>query len=107
MVRPSWEYTSALKRRQIREWNYADRRMADYEEDHLVSIGLGGATDDPRNIWPEPRRPGDGWGARRKDELELALNQLVCSGRLSLVEAQSAISNNWIAAYRRFVNSAD
>ena len=106
-VRPSREFTSALKRQQIREWGYADRRLGSYEEDHLVPLDLGGAPDDPRNLWPEPRDPGDGWGADRKDDLELVLNQLVCGGRLSLVEAQAAISANWIAAYRRFVNGAE
>jgi hypothetical protein len=25
-----------------------------YEYDHLVSLELGGAPNDPRNLWPEP-----------------------------------------------------
>ena len=74
-----------------------------YEEDHLIPLGLGGAPADPRNLWPEPRTSPDGWGADRKDELEFALNQLVCSGRLLLREAQQAIATDWIAAYRRYV----
>jgi hypothetical protein len=106
-IRPSKEFTSALKRQQIREWGYADRRLSVYEEDHLVPLDLGGAPDDPRNIWPEPRDPIDGWGADRKEELELVLNHLVCDGRLALADAQAAISNNWIAAYRRFVGGAE
>jgi hypothetical protein len=60
-------------------------------------VGLG-APADPRNLWPEPRISPDGWGAGRKDEVEFALNQLVCSGRLPLREAQRAIATNWIAA---------
>jgi len=31
----------------------------------------------------------------------------VCDGRLALADAQAAISNNWIAAYRRFVGGAE
>jgi hypothetical protein len=62
-------------------FGYHDRRLSHYEEDHLIPLGLGGAPSDPRNLWPEPRTPPDGWGADRKDEPEFVLNQLVCSGR--------------------------
>ena len=105
-VRPPEGYTYDLKRRQMRAYGYADRRLGHYEEDHLVSLELGGAPDDPRNLWPEPRRSADGWDADRKDELEDALNRLVCSGRLPLVEAQRAIATDWIAAYRRYVGGS-
>jgi hypothetical protein len=103
MVRPPVQYTEELKRQQIRTFGYHDRRLSQYEEDHLIPLGLGGAPADPRNLWPEPRTSPDGWGADRKDELEFALNQLVCSGRLLLREAQQAIATDWIAAYRRYV----
>jgi hypothetical protein len=46
-IRPPGQYTSALKRQQIRDFGYADRRMSDYEEDHLVPLGLGGSPTDP------------------------------------------------------------
>jgi hypothetical protein len=36
-VRPSTEYTSDLKRRQLRELGGADQRMRDYEEDHELA----------------------------------------------------------------------
>lgn len=106
-VRPPLSYTEKLKRRQIRAYGYEDRRLGHYEEDHLMPLDLGGAPADPRNLWPEPRMPPDGWGADRKDELELALNRLVCAGRLSLAEAQQAIATNWIAAWRRFVQGTE
>ena len=102
-VRPPAEYTEELKRRQIREYGYADRRLRSYEEDHLVPLDLGGSPDDPRNLWPEPRETPDGWNADRKDELEAVLVQLVCSHQVPLQEAQRAIATDWIAAYRRFV----
>ena len=69
----------------------------------VIPLELGGAPADPRNLWPEPRTSPDGWGADRKDELEFALNQLVCAGRLPLREAQRAMATDWIAAYRRYV----
>ena len=105
IVRPPLGYTEELKRKQIAVFGYHDRRLSHYEEDHLIPLGLGGAPFDPRNLWPEPRTPPDGWGADRKGELEFVLNRLVCSGRLSLQEAQRAIATNWIAAYLRYVGS--
>jgi hypothetical protein len=106
-VRPSERYTSTLKRRQIHEYGYADRRLGHYEEDHLVPLGLGGAPYDPRNLWPEPRSSPDGWDADRKNELEYALNRLVCRGRVALAAAQRAIATNWIAAYQRYMRDAE
>jgi len=103
-VRPPEDYTEDLKRRQIRGYGYADRRLGHYEEDHLVPLDLGGSPTDPRNLWPEPRRAADGWNANRKDELEYALNRLVCSGKVPLAEARRAIAADWIAAYRRYVS---
>lgn len=102
-VRPPEGYTEALKRRQIREYGYADRRLRDYEEDHLVPEGLGGSPTDPRNLWPQPRDPADGWTAEMKDRLEARLIRLVCARRVPLAEAQQAIARDWHAAYQRYV----
>jgi hypothetical protein len=54
-IRPSQDYTKALKRDQIRAFGYVDRRLGAYEEDHLIPLDLGGAPYDPRNLWPELR----------------------------------------------------
>ena len=105
-VRPPQEFTYQMKRRQMRAYGYFGRRLGEFELDHLVPLDLGGAPDDPRNLWPEPREAADGWGADRKDELEAVLARLVCAGRVSLAEAQSAIATDWIAAYRRYVTGA-
>jgi hypothetical protein len=109
-IRPPQQYTSALKRQQIRDFGYVDRRMGDYEEDHLVPLGLGGvplglggAPFDEHNLWPEPRTTADGWSADLKDELEAVLARLVCSRRVPLAEAQQAIARDWIAAYNHVV----
>ena len=102
-LRPPWHYTSALKRRQIHEWGYADEHMTSYEVDHLIPLSLGGAPDDPRNLWPEPLETAEGWTAEHKNKLEGVLNPLVCSGKMSLAEAQGAIAANWTAAYLRYV----
>lgn len=79
-MRPPEQFTYELKRRQILEYGYNDRRLRDYEEDHLIPLDLGGAPRDPRNFWPEPRYPADGWTADKNNELEAKLARQVCSG---------------------------
>jgi len=69
-IRPPERYTERLKRRQIREYGYADRRLSHYEEDHLISLELGGSPTDPRNLWPEPHHVAGGWGSFTKDRLK-------------------------------------
>jgi hypothetical protein len=68
----------------------------DYEYDHLISLELGGAANDPRNLWPEPGR-----SPNPKDRLENRLHALVCGGQMTLRTAQRQIAANWVAANRR------
>ena len=76
---------------------YGDRGpMGNYEYDHFVALELGGATNDPRNLWPEP-----GSSPNRKDVVENELNQRVCAGQMTLAAAQRAIARNWVALARR------
>ena len=81
-IRPPVSYTNALKRRQMRQYGETGS-MSDYQEDHLISLELGGNPTDPRNLWPEPYpRAAD------VDKIENELNAEVCSGELTLAEAQ-------------------
>ena len=100
-VRPPPRYTSSLKRRQLRVLDWPDQQMRNYEEDHLIPLGLGGAPADRRNLWPEPREPVEGWTAEQKDKLEDMLHGMVCAGTVSLAEAQRAIAGDWTAAYSK------
>lgn len=79
--------------------------MYDYEEDHLISLELGGSPDNPKNLWPEPHHVIGGWGSYAKDELENKLHKMVCQGQMSLGQAQHVIAGNWIEAYRRLIGS--
>jgi hypothetical protein len=72
--------------------NHGVRHPA-YEIDHLIPLEIGGAPADIRNLWPEPIE-----SARVKDEVENELHELVCSGRMSITRAQSAIANDWKTA---------
>ena len=105
-IRPPSSVTTALKQQQLAT-GYAyrgDLNTADYEEDHLVSLELGGAPDSPQNLWPEPYNVTD--GAHVKDQVENKLHTLVCSGALSLAAAQHAIATNWYLAYEQYVGVA-
>jgi hypothetical protein len=76
----------------------------DYEVDHLIPLGLGGADDD-RNLWAEPRRSIEKqWPAEKKDELEYRLRELVCAGQLDVREAQQAIRDDWTEAYAKYAH---
>jgi hypothetical protein len=106
-VRPPSSYTTGLKRTQIVEYGYADTSLADYEEDHLIPLEIGGAPRAAANLWPEPYTvslpDGTAVGARVKDRLENALHALVCKGSMSLARAQQLIRVHWIAAWRTYV----
>lgn len=81
-VRPPVEYTNDLKAKQMREYGETGS-PSDYQEDHLISLELGGDPTDPRNLWPEPYpRAAD------VDRIENELNAKVCSGKLSLREGR-------------------
>ena len=100
-VRPKTTYTNKLKKQQIVQYGYTDTTLAHYEEDHLISLQLGGNPTDPKNLWPQPY--DSTCNARKKDVLETKLKRLVCQGDVSLQDAQQAISSNWIEAYKLYV----
>jgi len=102
-IRPPSSYTTGLKIKQLQA-GYAingDYSTGDYEEDHLISLELGGSPSDPRNLWPEPYFGK--FDARVKDRLENKLHDLVCSGAITLRTAQRAIASNWEVAYTTYV----
>lgn len=91
-VRPSVSYTDNLKKQQMAEYGDTDS-PANYEEDHLIPLEVGGNPTDPKNLWPEPRNTSP--SANDKDGFENYLHQKVCSGQTSLEEAQGEISTDW------------
>jgi hypothetical protein len=81
-IRPPTSYTNELKQKQMREYGVGGS-LSDYQEDHLISLELGGHSTDPRNLWPEPYPR-----ASKVDTIENELNDKVCSGELTLEDAQ-------------------
>jgi hypothetical protein len=59
------------------EYTPPGARHSDYEIDHLIPRGIGGADSDA-NLWPEPRVSIEPeWNAERKDQVELRGFKLV------------------------------
>jgi len=101
-IRPPASYTTKLKLKQLAA-GYAinkDMNPADYEEDHLISLEIGGNPTDPKNLWAQPYA---GTGARIKDQVENKFHALVCAGTMPLATAQKLIATNWWSAYQTYV----
>ena len=74
--------SNGLKAKGLRQYRLRGPPSA-FQEDHLISLELGGDPVDPRNLWPEPYPR-----ASAVDRIENDLNAQVCSGRLTLAQAQ-------------------
>lgn len=101
-IRPRASYTNRLKVRQLASGPYMSAAAPrDFEEDHLVSLEIGGHPTDERNLWPQH------WaapmGARQKDQLENYLHRAVCAKTMTLRRAQAAMSSDWTVAYRKYI----
>lgn len=99
--RPSSNYTTDLKKKQLAgKYNgYTDMKSGDYEEDHLISLELGGDPTDPKNLWPEPY--AEPFGAKDKDKVENYLHAQVCNGSITLQKAQQEVVTNWVVVYQQ------
>jgi len=91
-VRPPTSVTNAMKVKSAQSYGLAPTEKGEY--DHLVSLELGGAVDDPRNLWAEV-----GPIPNPKDAVENKLNQAACAGLIPLATAQTAIAHQWVTAF--------
>jgi hypothetical protein len=105
--RPPESVTEPQKRLSLAAYGYYDgRSLGTYEFDHLISLELGGASDSPKNLWPEPDYPGvsaSSYYLNPKDHVEDKLHDWVCDGKISLASAQHIIATNWITWYRAHI----
>jgi hypothetical protein len=86
-VRPPTSYTNRLKAQQLAaDPRYVDHDPSHYEEDHAISLELGGDPKDPRNLWPEPHPR-----SFATDTDENRLHAAVCNGTETLAAAQAEI----------------
>ena len=78
------------------EYGIKSHTSGQYEVDHFVSLELGGSND-IANLFPEAASPKPGF--HEKDKVENYLHDQVCSGAMTLQEAQVKIATNWLAVY--------
>jgi len=90
-VRPPSSVTGRMKKQSDLSYGLPTSTTGEY--DHLISLELGGAPDDPRNLWVEP-----GSIPNPKDTIENRLADAVCAGLIPLVTAQQAIARDWVSA---------
>lgn len=93
-IRPSVSYTNALKTKQEQEFNLSCPQGC--EEDHYISLELGGSPTDPTNLWPEAYP-----AAKLKDQAENALKRAVCSNQMTLKQAQDTITGDWYVFFQK------
>lgn len=91
-IRPPVSYTNNLKSIQLQRYGQP-QQLALYEEDHLIPLELGGAPRNSDNLWPQLWNGPS--GAHTKDSEENLLHEQVCSGALTLDQAQQKIVADW------------
>lgn len=84
------------------EYGIQSHTTGQYEVDHLISLELGGSND-IANLWPEAASPKPGF--HEKDQVENYLHSQVCSGAISLQQAQVEIANSWLDVYKQMPGS--
>jgi hypothetical protein len=88
--------STAEKNQVYAEYGITSHATGQYEVDHFISLELGGSND-LSNLWPEPAKPTPGF--HEKDKVENYLHSQLCSGKITLVQAQQDISVRWLAIY--------
>jgi hypothetical protein len=95
-IRPPAAVTHPLKIESIAKYGNAfGKDLSHYEFDHLISLELGGAPLNSKNLWPEPIKAPGGHGAYGKDVVENRLHNEVCSGQMTLKEARRIERTDW------------
>jgi hypothetical protein len=111
-VRPPQPLTNAFKKL-ARSVYSSPGPSSDYELDHLVPLGLGGASD-ARNLWPHPNlgnprqfdRQSTG-GSNAKDGVESRLNRAVCAGQVSLTAHKQPSPTTGTPPSQRWVSNRE
>lgn len=93
-VLPARQVSASLKRQVCQAYGITSGCPGQaWEIDHFIPRELGGL-DVAANLWPQPIAE-----AHLKDRLENLLHKAVCTGRLSLTDAQACIANDWYACW--------
>ncbi|HSX39947.1 MAG TPA: hypothetical protein VLI92_05150 [Candidatus Saccharimonadales bacterium] len=80
------------------EYGITSHKTGEYEVDHFISLELGGSND-ISNLFPEAAEPKPGF--HQKDVIENYLHAQVCNHKMTLAQAQQAVSWDWLKTYDR------
>lgn len=94
-IRPPVSYTNRIKKQRLHEMGLPLELIGDFQLDHKLPLSLGGSPEDPRNLVLQDQDEAEG-----KDAIERCLPAAVCSGSISLPDAQQAIWRDWREARR-------
>lgn len=89
--------TETDKAKKVSLTQYGEQSTKTTEYDHLISLELGG-TNATSNLWPEPNATTAAGTTNPKDSVESKMHTAICSGTITLVDAQKAIAADWTTA---------
>jgi hypothetical protein len=85
---------SAVHKQAFTEYGYRFSQAAGaFEVDHFIPLELGG-DNTIENLWAEPASPKPGF--HEKDHVEDYLHKQVCSGTMTLDDAEKATTTDWL-----------
>lgn len=96
--------SDSTRQKVFAEYGIPYSEHSNYEVDHLISLELGGSND-ISNLWPENSKIE--YGSLVKDKFENYLHSQICSGKITVQEAQKQISGNWLKYYQEYVDSVN
>lgn len=99
-VRPATSYINGVKVMLMQRAKMNSALAQYYVVDHIVPLELGGHPRKLDNLALQLREGEN--GAKRKDRIETKLHCLVCSGQVTLANAQREILEDWQTAYHRY-----
>jgi hypothetical protein len=89
--------TLKLEQKVFARYRLPWERRPEFKIDHLIPTELGGA-DTLDNLWPQSVRARP-YGSDRKELLTEVLLKKIREGKLTVAQAQEAISRDWIDAF--------
>jgi len=84
------------KNRVYEMYGIPKERQKNYVIDHIISLQLCGSNE-IKNLFPQ-NRAGE-FNSRVKDRVENYLKRSVCNDNIELKDAQTIISEDWLAVY--------